>query len=772
MKRVTLKAKFGVQKGDPTRFRILAYTGGKLNVDGFDVPVVVRLSGLQATGNIPIACNHDLSDEMILGQTDLGSRGIQNDGRTLILSGPITADLSLSPVPRRMVNMARKGHDWQASIGADLEETIDIPEGKTITENGQSLTGPFVLAIRSVLRETSVLGMGADKHTRVLLAQAKGETMQSFEEWVASLGFDPATLTDAAKEFLMQQFNLSQQEVAAEGEDEDVEAEGEDEDLEAEGETDEDDVEAEGESDTEEDPAKKAEAGAKKPVVRAGGKKSKTKVQAKAKTIKAAGKRPVFVTATARIQADRKAYAAESRRVDRIQAVCGKDPALTRKAIVAGWSADKAELEFYKRRDRQNVPAGHHGNGGGSGMLQALQGAMILRAGGKLDLPAYGNVTARALNLPSWLRAGLNTEQRQRAMDASWEFRDMNMVDLCRAACRIDGKEPTERSHRGYIQAAVSGGSLGDIFNTSVNAVLIQKLEEAGDTTVGWTQERDANNFQPMDTTRLVKGNKLTPHARGGQADSAERAAINEQYKISRYSQIFTVDEQDMIDDAFQALKDIPDEMALACSRMRPDLVYSILLANAALQATGQSLFSETQPETQSNLKASSGSLDSTNLQVGIASMFNVRENGVGLNLYPTHLLLPMILTGTGYNLLEGQNIALAGTAGTVTERGDVNPLAAIQSKFGKIEIVSDQRLTNGVVDPVTGTVYSGSASTWRLASNKCKTIEVAYLKGSGRAPQVRQFNLDKGRYGIGWDVALDIGAKALEWRGMYESRQ
>ena len=310
------------------------------------------------------------------------------------------------------------------------------------------------------------------------------------------------------------------------------------------------------------------------------------------------------------------------------------------------------------------------------------------------------------------------------------------------------------------------------IFFCLNNAVLIQKLEEAGDTTIGWTQERDANNFQPMDTTRLVKGNKLTAHARGGQADSAERAAINEQYKISRYSQIFQVDEQDMIDDAFQALKDIPDEMSLACSRMRPDLVYSILLANANLTATSQALFSATQPESQSNLKGSSGALDSTNLQIGIASMFNVRENGVGLNLYPSHLLVPMILTGTGYNLLQGQNIALAGTAGSVTEKGDVNPLAAIQAKMGKIDIVTDQRLTNGVVDPVTGTTYTGSASTWRLVSNKCKTIEVAYLKGSGRAPQVRQFNLDKGRWGIGWDVALDIGAKALEWRGVYESRQ
>lgn len=729
-----------------TRFDIVAYTGGKLNVEGFDVPIVVDLKGLEASGHIPIPVKHDTSDEMILGQTDKGANGIRNDGRQLCLAGRITADPDQSPVVKRVLTMASKGHQWQASIGADLQETTDIAEGETVNVNGQSLTGPFVLATRSVLRETSVLGMGADKNTRVLLAQAKGASTMSFEDWVKSLGLDPATLTDEAKQVLMQQYAALEGSTDTVEADESVEAEATDEEASADDEGSTDDTE-------------------KKPVA--------AKAKAKKTTVQAQLPKSFNAKATAAMQAANKAYADNLRRVEKIQAEFGKDTKLVATAIEKNWSYDKTEAEYYKRLARANVPAGHRSEGEGTGMLQALQGAMILRAGGKIDSPNYGGIMGVALNLPTWLRAGINAEQRQRAMDAAWKFRDMSMVDLCKAACRIDGKEPTDQSHQGFIRAAVSGGALADIFTTNINALMVEKLIEAGDTTQGWTSETDANNFQTMERIRLVKGGKLTKHHRGGTADHATRADLLESYKISRYSQQFSVDEQDMIDDRFQALRDIPDEMALAASRLRPDLVYSILLANPTLTATSAALFSATQPgggdatATQSNL-ATSSALSQSTLQAGMSAMFNFLENGVGLNLYPSHLLVPMGLIGTAFNLLQGQNIAAG--AGT-TNSGDINPLAAIQSKFGKVEVVTDQRLTNGVVDPATGTAYSGSTSTWRLVCNKVKTIEVAYLRGSGRAPQVRQYVLDKGQWGIGWDVNLDIGAKALEWRGFYEAR-
>ena len=93
-----------------------------------------------------------------------------------------------------------------------------------------------------------------------------------------------------------------------------------------------------------------------------------------------------------------------------------------------------------------------------------------------------------------------------------------------------------------------------------------------------------------------------------------------------------------------------------------------------------------------------------------------------------------------------------------------------MQEAWGLITPVSDSRIANGVTDPNTGTAYSGTTTQWWLVSNKAPTIEVAYLRGSGKAPQVRQYILDRGEWGIGWDVNMDVGAKALSWQGFYSA--
>jgi hypothetical protein len=48
--------------------------------------------------------------------------------------------------------------------------------------------------------------------------------------------------------------------------------------------------------------------------------------------------------------------------------------------------------------------------------------------------------------------------------------------------------------------------------------------------------------------------------------------------------------------------------------------------------------------------------------------------------------------------------------------------------------------------------------------------VRVGYLSGTGRAPQIRRFVLDKGQWGIGWDIVMDIGVMADDYRGLYKS--
>jgi hypothetical protein len=796
-KQVDLAAAPDTDGQTPRHFEILAYTGGKLRVDGFDNPVVVDLNGLEAEGAIPIAIKHDLGDATILGQTDPDQ--IINDGQQLRLGGVITADPEQSPAIRRVIAMANNGHKWQASIGAQIEESEEIPEGQTVTVNGRTLDGPFTLATRAVLRETSVLGMGADRHTSVTLsasvkldltadALTEGHN-QGFEGWLDELGLEENALTERARNVLLQQYNAESRDRHDELDDAESES-GSDDGLDAEedmdaalegADPDASDEEHEEDEEGEEPPKEKVKAkGAKcagKTSINAKGSKTMTARQLNALAAKAANK----------LQADlRAAGATEQRRQAEINRICADDKILSATAIKNNWSIDKTKYEALVRANRKAAPAGHVRKTSPQDLLQALQGAMIIRAGGKIDhdvyqgdqahMSSYINAQGRNVRLPNWLLQGVNTDARQKVMEAAWKFRDMSMVDLAKMCCQIDGIE-ADGSNQGFVRAAVSGGSLPDIFTTNINAILLQKLLEHPDTTAGWTKESDANNFQLMERTRLTKGPRLTLLGRGKDADNATRSDVMNSFKISRYAQTFGLDEQDMIDDRFEALQDIPNEMALASTRLRPDLVYTILLSNPTINNEGGSgaLFSASQPGSQSNYVASGAALASATLQTAMATMFNIQENNVPINATPTHLIVPAALFGLAASLLQSPTIVVAGTAGTVTTKGTVNELQAMQEAWGLIKIVSDARLTNGVIDPTTGpaqTSYAGSSTKWYLASNKAPTIEVAYLRGAGRAPQVRQYVKDRGSWGMGWDVNLDIGAKAIDWHGLYCANQ
>jgi len=48
--------------------------------------------------------------------------------------------------------------------------------------------------------------------------------------------------------------------------------------------------------------------------------------------------------------------------------------------------------------------------------------------------------------------------------------------------------------------------------------------------------------------------------------------------------------------------------------------------------------------------------------------------------------------------------------------------------------------------------------------------LRVAYRRGTNRQPQLRSFMLDRGQWGMGWDINMDIGVAFTEWRTWYKS--
>ena len=471
------------------------------------------------------------------------------------------------------------------------------------------------------------------------------------------------------------------------------------------------------------------------------------------------------VDLAAELKKAREEIAAEAKRVARINELCAKAEVKTFKtpdgevdlavhAIDNNWTADQTELHIL-RASRPSGPAIISRSHDRDCSLNAMQGAMILRAGGRLDNACYQTQAAVALKLPDWMRLNINAEARQRALEASHRYADLSAVDFCREALRLDGKD-VPQGRRELIQAAFSGSALTNIFTTSVNAVLLSTYMQSSDTTVGWVSERDVADFKTNERHRLAKGPSLAKLPRGGEADHYDRSDLKESYKIARYAKQFVVDEQDIIDDSMDAIQTTPVEMGEAAARLRPDLVYAIIIRNAALDADSVALFHAS----HSNLNTTAALANAT-VTTCIGGIENQRESSIYLNLRATHLIVPSELKHSAMQIANSSEVLWG--ADDETQRGNMNPI-----KAEGLTVISDSRLSNGVTDPVDGASQSGSATTWYMASSMGHNIEVGYLRGTGRAPQVRSWTFSgEGKYGMGWDVAMDIGAKALDYRGL-----
>ncbi|QDT56893.1 Mu-like prophage major head subunit gpT [Caulifigura coniformis] len=195
-----LKAKLdlraaGHRNGKPRRFNILAYNGGKMLVEGFELPVVLDLAGLEAPGSFPILLDHQATTETTLGSVDK----IQNDGKCLALAGLVTG---VSTQVQNVLAAADAGQQWQASVGVHCSDCFDVPAGQVVKINGRDHRGPFTHVRRGLLYETSVLPAGADSTTKVNLAARRaakvlrGSVMPDFETWVReNFGTEVASLT-------------------------------------------------------------------------------------------------------------------------------------------------------------------------------------------------------------------------------------------------------------------------------------------------------------------------------------------------------------------------------------------------------------------------------------------------------------------------------------------------------------------------------------------------------------------------------------------------
>lgn len=610
----------------PKRFHILAYSGGVLHVDGFPDGVVVDLSGLELPGAIPILIDHKKSVEATIGLTD----NIHNDGSKLTLQGTITGQSALA---QQVIAQATAGHTWQASVGVQTIEIEAIPAGKTATANGQTFTGPVEIARRAVLRETSVLPMGADATTSVNLAASarrflKGSAVMSFEDYCKSLGLDAATLTPEAAAALQTSFAATQAPPAP-------------------------------------------------PVVAA----PPAAPAAPAAMPTAAAGATVNIAATmaefgAQLEANRKAMGAQFRKSAEIQAKASGFPNIIATAIEQDWSLDKVELEVMKAREIQargtRVTSFSGAQNDPKDMPKVLEAALCTTRRIKDTEKQFDDRTLQAAH--SQFRRGIGLQQMLMIVAASngmpvnvgSRITDGNLREVLSYAC------PDPRN----IQAAFSTLSLPGILSNVANKEILQGYMEEDSVWREVFQTKSVNDFKTVTSYRMLDDMTYEKLGPGGTIKHGKTGEESFTRSVDTYAKMYSLTRKDIINDDLGAFDDLRNRIGRGGAMKLNDLVWETFLGNLA------TIFTTARTNYISGATTNLGT-DGVGLGLGQkAWRQRVSPSGDGskrLGGVAKYLLVPPEIETIADALYVGRNNSSVKVSDVNTFAGKYNPICATQ---------------------------------------------------------------------------------------------
>jgi hypothetical protein len=679
---------------------------------------VLRMDGLEVPVRVPMLANHSRwsLDDVFGSARSIEASAHEVKGR-LHFARDVDSDKAWQKV--------KDGHLSDVSAGYRVDKYTDVRPGQSAVVGGKTYTAKgrtLRISTQWALREVSLVPIGADSRSKIRADQPQEviEMKKALRKYLESIGLRAEATDDEAKTFLA---GLDgEQKTRAEA----IEAETD-------------------------------------------------QRSATVTTPAAPPTEPIARTETVDpAEVARQAVIAERDRVRKITELAGSDVSadLRSRAINEGWDEGRAAPEFLaeiRRRgpETQTNPVPYFAT------AQTVKPSSINANSRSL---AAGLMIAAGISDPTKFafHNGRRTSPTDKftAQDAEIGHRmaRMSAADLLRECVRQD----TGRLYWDVEEAmeaqrsSPSGGTLTSVFSASVYAKLVEGWEEEPDTTV-WCESEDVANFLDQDDISIEGSSNLKILPRGGTATHASLSDSKETYSIARFAKQFVVDEQDVIDDRLGAIMRMPMQMGNAARRLRPDLVYSILLANPTMTDTG-ALFNSTAVTTAGgHANLTTAVLGSTGLKAGIEAMgaYRTDDNAV-LNIRPKFLIVPAALQWTAMELLTSTNHAYtaAAAAATPSEYYTINVLNGVVQTL----VVDDRIGATGCWNPTTQAVVAGAATKWFLSAGGPRTIRVAYRRGTNRMPQLRSFVLDKGQWGIGWDINMDIGAAAMDYRGLHYS--
>lgn len=142
----------------PSRFTGELYSGAGV----FGGSVYLDIASMQFAPSIPLFFNHRADD--VIGMIESVTKVTNQDG-TLSLQTAGKMFVDIDDDAASIVRKAQAGMQWQMSLGGFDYTEIEYPSGATVSVNGRSVTGPVTILSNAMLREGSIVALGADRET-------------------------------------------------------------------------------------------------------------------------------------------------------------------------------------------------------------------------------------------------------------------------------------------------------------------------------------------------------------------------------------------------------------------------------------------------------------------------------------------------------------------------------------------------------------------------------------------------------------------------------
>jgi hypothetical protein len=298
-------------------------------------------------------------------------------------------------------------------------------------------------------------------------------------------------------------------------------------------------------------------------------------------------------------------------------------------------------------------------------------------------------------------------------------------------------------------EADTTTSSFGFLLGTSMNKRLLKEYQAWPNEWVKFASVVPIKDFKQQDRIRLASFGSLPVVAEDSAYTTVSLSDTRAIYRASKYGQIVAVSREVIVNDDLQAIRQIPQKLAVAAAYTLAEFVYGFLSGGRATNIyDGNLLFDAAAGPYNHGHNRRVDALATAGLTTGITTMKEqTNMAGKRIGLKPSFLVVPPELEFTALQLIKS-----GGLPGG--NQNDINPV------MGYCEVIVSPQLANTL--------------EWYLIADPrmVDTVEVGFVGGQVNPVLLVQdqplFGLNFTQDVISYKVRHEYGGAVVDYRGFY----